>query len=456
MDLGLFAYPAFTCTQFVVAMGLYALRQPRRQRFGLRLGVFLAIYYALMFVVTLGGYVWFPQFMGAAPALAQTAVFSALAVAWLLAIRFCFDVSMVEAAFVCVAGYSTQNLADNVMGVIEALLGWSGESTLVVGADHAPYLAMTPAGLALACACTAAVYLACYWAFARRLSGEWDADPDDWKTIAMFFAVLLVEIAYDLTIKQLGWNSPQTVGVANSVVLGATKLFISLFLLFVEFEVLLNTRLSADVAATRRAMADRERQYRLSRDNIEAINVKLHDIRHQIRHLGDSGATVDPAALEDLARAVRVYDTSVKTGSEVLDTILTEKSLLCERENITFTCIADGSALGFMPATELYSLFGNAVDNAIEAVRQIDEPERRSISLDVRENAGLVTIHVENYYAVPPRFGVDGLPRTTKRDARDHGFGTKSMLLTARAHGGTLTTKAADGVFYLNILIPVP
>ncbi len=69
---------------------------------------------------------------------------------------------------------------------------------------------------------------------------------------------------------------------------------------------------------------------------------------------------VDPAALADVAREVDVYDAAVHTGNEALDTILTEKSLVCQREGITLTCVADGSALDFMAPADIYALFGNA------------------------------------------------------------------------------------------------
>ena len=47
--------------------------------------------------------------------------------------------------------------------------------------------------------------------------------------------------------------------------------------------------MSNEKAETERLLAERQRQYRLSKENIDAINIKCHDIRHQIRRLPTRG-----------------------------------------------------------------------------------------------------------------------------------------------------------------------
>ena len=104
-----------------------------------------------------------------------------------------------------------------------------------------------------------------------------------------------------------------------------------------------------------------------------------------------------------------------------------------------------------MAPADIYALFGNALDNAIEAVRGA---KRRSISLVVRRAMGVVSVSVENYYApdAQPSFE-DGLPQTTKADKANHGFGMRSMRAIAERYGGTLVARAEDGVFHLDIML---
>ena len=145
----------------------------------------------------------------------------------------------------------------------------------------------------------------------------------------------------------------------------------------------------------------------------------------------------------------------VETGNEALDTILTEKSLACSNEDIVLSCIADGAALDFMSPSDIYSFFGNALDNAIEAVRQVSDPERRNITLNVARQGKMVAVSIENFYELMPRFQ-DGLPTTTKANKANHGFGVKSMQATCARYNGLLHVGAKDGVFYLNALLAEP
>ena len=121
------------------------------------------------------------------------------------------------------------------------------------------------------------------------------------------------------------------------------------------------------------------RQHKLSEDTIALINMKCHDLKHQVSALCRQGQ-VDPALMEEIGQTVAVYDSDVQTGNGALDVVLTEKSFRCEREHISFSCMLDGRLFDFMAAADIYSLFGNALDNAIESV--VGEPEdHRFISI---------------------------------------------------------------------------
>ena len=138
---------------------------------------------------------------------------------------------------------------------------------------------------------------------------------------------------------------------------------------------------------------------------------------------------------------------------KVLDTVLTGKSLTCSTKNIQLTCVADGAALDFMDVMDVSNLFGNALDNAIESVDKIADPERRLIHLSVARQKGFAAIRIENCYDGELHFA-NGLPITTKKDVGYHGFGVKSIQNTAAKYGGTATITTHDGWFELRVLIP--
>lgn len=204
---------------------------------------------------------------------------------------------------------------------------------------------------------------------------------------------------------------------------------------------------------TEQLLHNERKRYALEKETVEAINIKCHDIRHQIAALGQSG-TAYQRELQKIGELVNVYDCGLKSENTALDLILSNKSLTCSGKGITLTCVADGRKLDFMEDSELYALFGNILDNAIEAAEQVDDPEQRLITLTVQTRQGFVFINAENYYSGQLRFE-RGLPQTTKADKQYHGFGMRSIQLLTEKYGGDLQIRAEDGIYTLSIMLPI-
>lgn len=211
--------------------------------------------------------------------------------------------------------------------------------------------------------------------------------------------------------------------------------------------------LRANLAANEAIWQRRGEQYQLTRESIDLINEKCHDIRKRVADL--RGPALSDESIERIQDSIRVYDASVRTGNDALDVVLTSKSLICAQNGIELTCLADGAALAFMADDELYFLMENILDNAVEAVTRLPEPEQRSISLTVRREGDFVSIREDNFFADELEL-VDGLPRTSKGDERNHGFGLRSIRRCVGEHGGEMTLRADGGIFSLSILVPVP
>ena len=99
----------------------------------------------------------------------------------------------------------------------------------------------------------------------------------------------------------------------------------------------------------------------------------------------------------------------------------------------------------------MYSLFGNIIDNAIECVRQYEEPEKRQIALRIGQQGGLISIRQENYCGEGLTFE-DGLPQTTKADKAYHGFGTKSIRYVVEKYEGIMRYHQEKDAFIIDIL----
>lgn len=193
-------------------------------------------------------------------------------------------------------------------------------------------------------------------------------------------------------------------------------------------------------------------QYKLSKENIAIMNIKYHDLKHIVNSIKKDGLSEDK--LKSIEQVINVYDSNLKTGNDVVDIILTEKQLLCKDKNILFTSVINGKDISFMDSSDAYSLFGNALNNAIESVSKISDPSKRVITLNMSEIANMLSIHIENYFIGTIEFKND-LP-VTKGDKNYHGFGMKSIELIVKQYHGELSASTKDDIFTLDIIIPIP
>lgn len=241
-------------------------------------------------------------------------------------------------------------------------------------------------------------------------------------------------------------------GYGSYTVFNLFDIVCCLFLLSLQSEI---SRRESELQSNqilKQLLYQQKQQMENSKETIDLINIKCHDIKKQIAMLGNR---IPAEEIDELNKAISVYDTTMKTGNEALDILISEKSLLCEKKQIRFTCIADGTSMGFLKQSDLYSLFGNALDNAIEGSERVEEPALRYVSVKASVEKGMLMIHFENRCEGPITF-VDGLPQTSKKDKRYHGFGMKSIRMITEKYGGYLSAKADKGVFSLNILLPLP
>ena len=433
VDMAMGRYWSFgVLAQLLIPIVLIAYLLPRRGRFALRAGLSLTALLAAALIPVATNY-------SGLDVPASFVTFTCLLAVFAVIIWFTFDASIWTSLFCASAGYTIQNIASGSALLVQMLVTGSPRRTL-----HGM------AGLLVQWGIPVLIYVVSYLTLVRSLRRRGLVTVESRSMPLMLALTAIAVIGLDLIVKDLVFDGAT---LPHVVLLRLVHLIVCAFILFTEYQLLYARRADDERAETERLLAERERQYRLSQENIEAINVKCHDIRHQIRHLAERGVVVDKGVLDDIAREVDVYDSTVKTGNEALDTILTEKRLMCSTEGIELSVVADGSALDFMVPADIYALFGNALDNAVEAVRSVADPEHRVITLLVQRRRDMVSVNVENYRTGEPAFGADGLPRSTKADHANHGFGMRSMRSTAERYGGSLHAGVDGDIFYLNVLL---
>lgn len=225
-------------------------------------------------------------------------------------------------------------------------------------------------------------------------------------------------------------------------------LIIYVLLIAIRAGLLSQKKILSELRTTEQLLLQEQKRYDEMRDSIEVINMRCHDIKRQLSTVQGKLTEGEIHALED---AIKIYDSNIRTGNEILDTLLFQKQLYCEKNNIRLSWLADGSALSFIAPSRLYALLANALENAIEAVMRLDDT-KRIISLAVSRQQGYVAIEVTNFYDCTE---IVQESDTSKADKVHHGFGIKSMRYIVEEYGGTLNISAEDHLFYLTIVLPL-
>lgn len=150
-----------------------------------------------------------------------------------------------------------------------------------------------------------------------------------------------------------------------------------------------------------------------------------------------------------LQNQISEYEDYVQTGNAFLDVILRDKTRKAKEESIDFHIEIDFSMGNFIDALDISTIFGNALDNAIEACEKVLE-EERFITMKAGERNHFLVIHIEN-----SAIQEEEEKKTTKEDTFLHGFGLKNIQRAAEKYGGQCKRNYQNGVYMLSILIPI-
>ena len=363
-------------------------------------------------------------------------------------IYFCFDVGYGQAVFDGTCAYATQHLAYQVSLVIFGLfeLGLWGQ-------------------LAIQAVVLACVYAVAYFKFVKKMR-EFDGIIEaSVENIVIMIAVVFVAIV--LTVFTTTLPPANTIsGLRNTLspdqnirilVLSCALYSITCctFVLWIQISTRRQLKLQHELDVQRQLWLSHKSQYEMSKESIAIINQKCHDLKYQIAALRDFYTEEQRKEyLDKIEDSIMIYDSTCKTGNEILDTILAEKKLLCENDQIAFTCIADGDCLSFMDPIDLYAIITNALNNAIDYVSKLENPEQRLITLLVYSQASVAFIQVENFFLGTLEYR-EGLPKTTKSDKTVHGFGLKSIRYNVEKYSGFMSIETKNDTFILRISLPI-
>lgn len=341
--------------------------------------------------------------------------------------HFSFEISWEQALYTASAGRATQHLIysiGNLLGLILDPLVWLPDPLRSL-LFYLPPCLLT------------------YFAFSRKMDIS-HYEKDDFRRQMNLLSVIILFVCIGIT------RFAKSTAVWDQNAFIAQNLYAitcCLLCLIMQFELCKRARLTKEMEMVRMLWKEDSKQLTQRKETIELINMKCHDIRHRLE---DYHLPLVKGEEDDLKSLINIYDQSYHTGNQTLDVLLVDRALLCEKNRIQLSFLGDGGCLHFLTEAEVYSLFGNALSNAVEASYGLEE-DKRQISIIIQNSGDLVSINVTNYYQGQLQFEED-LPVTTRRDPQDfHGYGMKSMRAIAKKYGGELKVKAEDGIFTLTV-----
>lgn len=282
--------------------------------------------------------------------------------------------------------------------------------------------------------------------------GYLDVNRKDWLT-ALFIAVVVFGISnLSFVTRDTPFSGVYSQDIANVRTLVDIA---GVAVLYAHFVLCCENKIRMELESVQNVLENQYLQYRQSRESIELINYKYHDLKHQIEVLRrEQDPEKRNAFLNQMEDEIKQYELQNKTGNGVLDTVLTSKSMYCDSHGITLTSVVDGSLLDFMETMDICSIFGNALDNAIESVLKIEDKEKRLIHVTVSQQKAFLMIRVENYFEGNLEYA-NGQLESTKKDKTFHGYGIKSISYTVNKYDGAVDIDTQDNWFNLKILIPL-
>lgn len=235
---------------------------------------------------------------------------------------------------------------------------------------------------------------------------------------------------------------------------------VSPWILYVVFLVLLEVFIA--VVTVRRISTYtreiREQAERVYYDELDQRYEETRKIRHDINnHLLALGILIEQGDLDSAKKYIGEISEEldrtilpVRTGSNVLDALLYKKLCRARESDIEIqTEIACAVNDRGISDYDLCGIFGNILDNAMEAVAGMEQPV---IRLFIGKQMDMLYISCENPY-VGERQRIGERFFTTKESPEHHGFGIARVQEIAGAYHGVVNISTVNQHFLIEVLL---
>lgn len=188
-------------------------------------------------------------------------------------------------------------------------------------------------------------------------------------------------------------------------------------------------------------------------EQVEKTDNELRKFRHNYKNmkiglmslLNNKDTDGAKKYVADCDELLDIDYTLYQTGNSIINAILSDKAMKVKDKGITI------KFAGLIPQTKISNtdlciIFGNILDNAIEAVEKVDDNIAKEINIDVYKKKDYLFITVTN----PTKTEVaikDNKIVTSKDDKSNHGLGLSSVEETLKKYDGHLDLDCDNNKF---------
>lgn len=348
-------------------------------------------------------------------------------------IWFCFECSLIHTIFYTTCAYAVQHISSKLTYMI------------VVPASIKMQVTGYIFPVIVLLVVSAIVAIAVYTQYTKPYLKKGNIQFDNVR-IVFYSGIFLVAAVYLSALLEDGFDAGDASYLTSYMCLNAFCILFAVVILALEYSNFNTKQLEQENKILAQLLESDKQQYEQAKKDMEKINIRYHDIKQQYTRATDE----ERGKLEEEMAQLNLR---YFTGNKAVDITLTQKSAICNQAGIQLICSADARCLDRMKPYHIYSMLGNALDNAIECLQKVYDDEKKVITLDIHKEKNMAVIRVENYTPSQPVY-VDGSLVTTKPDDKDHGYGVKSIQNTAEIYGGNAHIFVENEIFYLLISLP--
>lgn len=217
-----------------------------------------------------------------------------------------------------------------------------------------------------------------------------------------------------------------------------------------EYENMINAKLLEQQNETlKKSIADKE-----------AFVNDMKTVRHDIKnHLLTILQYADDGKNDEIKEYVNMLTNNhlpnilnyINTDNAAFDAVINSKIAICNQSNIFMEVNIKQNTIINMSSDEIAVLFGNLLDNAIEAA---EETKERRISVDIQTNESYLVILITNSINVSVLADNKNL-ETSKTDKELHGIGINSIKNIVEKHNGMIQFYEEENEFCCHIMIEI-